>query len=119
MSATWKEHNPTWYKDVKRKHQSRKHTLKDKIKPLIRHVVFKKEEISSITIENSIYIYGKPLPTDFFHMYGFYSTRRKKFVKRFANRRTRLRIKEWLIKGDYDTTHKNHSLEKSILWEIY
>jgi hypothetical protein len=73
------------------------------------------------SFENEIFIYGKPLCEDWHNQYGFWSTRRRKYAQTYANRKTRAKAKNWLNKKDWnqETEIKNHSLEKSIAWEIY
>lgn len=67
-------------------------------------------------------IYGKPLSSDFFEKYlAHYSG---KFYRKYANKTTRARVKNWLKMGlkdneiFYESFHKSHSLEKSIAWAI-
>ena len=224
MQGVWKEKINGWNKDNKRKKQSRKHTLKDKAKILIRkfyhqdidndsirrecrkyfditkkdikksedsficrvefkyyldrnkkkyhraiyeprryftricyqlkykwydvytneeiifdehHILFKFEKIhirykeplivseDSISLDrfyydNTVFIYGNPLPNKFYKMYGFYSTTLKKFYKKVSHTRTRRNERVWLYKKDYDMDYeiKKSAIEKSYKWYI-
>jgi hypothetical protein len=69
--------------------------------------------------QNEIFIYGKPLCENWHNQYGFWSTKSRKYAQKYANKRTKMNIKTWIVKGDWDTVPKSHDLEKSIAWEIY
>jgi len=65
------------------------------------------------------FLYGKPLPKDFYNMFGFYSVRRKKYIQTNANRKDRRLLKQWLSNNDFDKPIKTHALSKSIAWEVW
>ena len=131
MTGTWKENISSYHKDCRRKRQSRKHTLKDKVKPLIKKFRYKNIDTDFIYTDfiysdnnlccykNTIYIYGKPLPINWSNQYGFWSTKSRKPAAKMANRIGRAKCKEWIHNADWDTPIKNYALEKSIAWEIW
>jgi len=67
----------------------------------------------------TIYLYNKPIPVDYYNMFGFYTTRRRKFVQKMVNKMDRARVREWVSRENWDTEIKTHALSKSIAWEIY
>jgi hypothetical protein len=64
-------------------------------------------------------MYGKPLCVDVFNMYGFYSTKRRKYAQKVVNKAERRFVKTFIKNGDWDKPIKTNSLSKSIAWEVY
>jgi len=217
MTGTWKENVSSYHKDCRRKKQSRKHTLKDKVKPLVKKfkyknidtdfifsdgIVITKPEpktkqsgfVDTFKIEvqrslnevesdegylytrfsskvrtayyangwydeytdepiygdvkklsfiwskevqydkpavirdrrwysasyvDTIYIYGKPITSNWLNHYGFWSSKSRKPAAKMANRIGRAKCREWIHNAVWDAPIKNYALEKSIAWEIW
>ena len=124
MQGTWKENISGYHKDCRRKKQSRKHTLKDKVKPLIKKFIYKDIDTNFIYTKGdryseTIYVYDKPLSTDWSNQYGFWSTKSRKPAAKMANKIGRAKCREWIHNADWDKPIKNYALEKSIAWEIW
>lgn len=139
MQGLWKEKLCGWnHKDSKRKKQTRRNSFKDKAQGIAsRHGCnfgfkfdlnrTKKHRYSCYSVETNetfcikgIYGINFKSPRDWYTVYPESQGLRKKAQKE-ANRTTRAKLKQWLTKKDYnmDTEIKNHSLEKSIAWEIH
>jgi len=73
---------------------------------------------ASATIE-TIFLYGKPLPVDWHNIFGFWSTKARKYAQKKVNSMDRQRLINYISEGDWDKDVKTHSLSKSIAWEIY
>lgn len=69
--------------------------------------------------EETIYLYNKPLPVDWHNIFGFWSTKARKYAQKKVNHMDRQRVRDYLAIGDWDEDVKTHSLSKSIAWEIY
>jgi len=67
----------------------------------------------------TVFLYGKPLPVDFWKIFGFWSTKGRKYAQKKANRADRMAIKTWLGNKDISKEIKTHALSKSIAWEIW
>ena len=67
----------------------------------------------------TLFLYGRPLPVDYWNMFGFYSTKDRKIAQKKANSMDRQRVREYISKFDWDAEIKTHALSKSILWEIW
>lgn len=206
MKGLWKENLGSWnHKDTKRKKQTRKHTLKDNIKVLIKeeinyykegecelvlpkpvyedcgvvevwNVMFSKYEYffdyskprrayyipqlgwfddytnnsidkpfhkkvelvgkkfvkyprpikvksgyrkNILTFGGEVFLYGKPLPVDYWRMFGFRSTRRRKWIQRYVNKKERRAVRDWVTKADWNREIPTHSLSKSIAWMVW
>jgi len=65
------------------------------------------------------FLYGRPLPKDFYNIFGFYSARRRKYIQINANRKDRRLLKQWLSNNNFDKPIKTHALSKSIAWEVW
>ena len=138
MQGRWKEKIGGYdAKGTKRKRHTRKNTLKDKEKVFITKFNFKKidndviqdesnkyelvgDEYDPSGIESKIHIYGKLRVNTYSHKLIFSSTKRRKVLKKIANRTTRAKMKSWLSKKDYemDTEPKSHGLQKSIARDV-
>ena len=63
------------------------------------------------------FLYNKPLYR--YVRWSFYNDgKRRKIGQKFANRMTRVRVKQWIRNGDFEKEIKNHPYEKSIDWLI-
>ena len=82
---------------------------------IIKNYFFKDKYI----LTSNTFIYNKPIPKNFWHIYGFYSSRARKHIQRRVNHIDRQRLKMYLTKGDWDLEIKTHALSKSIAWEVY
>ena len=66
------------------------------------------------------FVYGKPLPEDWWNIYGgMWSTRRRKYCQSFANRRGRRVTRDWISKADFETEIPTYIDEKSISWCVW
>ena len=63
-------------------------------------------------------MYGKPL-YDYVRWSFYNDGKRRKIGQKFANRMTRVRVKQWIRNGDFEKEIKNHPYEKSIDWLIH
>jgi len=121
MQGTWKESISGWRKDSRRKVHSRKHTLKDKVKPLIKKFYYKRINNETLhKINDVIFIYNKPLCEDWHNQYGFWGKKSRKWYQTKANRKDRRLIKEYCKFGDFDgSLVKTHCTSKSIAWAVW
>jgi len=73
--------------------------------------------------ENKIFIYGKPINSNYYNQYGFYSSKMRKFWQNKYHKSTRQYVKNWLKKEFYsDEAYKpikQHQGEKSINWIVF
>jgi hypothetical protein len=74
------------------------------------------------TIE-TLFLYGKPLPTNHFDQFGFYSSKQRKYWQKQVNKTRRRNLQNWL-KQEYYLTEgeieiKRSDLDKSIDWAIW
>ena len=60
-------------------------------------------------------LYNKPFPIELERM-SFWV--KKKYSRQKANRKDRVRLRNWLANWDFDKPIKTHELSKSILWDI-
>jgi hypothetical protein len=67
----------------------------------------------------TIFLYNKPLPVDWNKIFGFWSTKARKYAQKKVNKRDRQRVREYISRKDWDKDVKTHALSKSIAWEIY
>ena len=64
------------------------------------------------------FMYGKYLPN--WKWYTFFGDgKRRGIAQRYANSKDRLRLREWIQKGDWDKDIPTHYLSKSIAWEVW
>jgi len=73
----------------------------------------------SASSTETLFLYGKPLPVDYWNIFGFWSTKGRKYAQKKANRADRMAIKTWIENKDISKEVKTHALSKSIAWEIY
>lgn len=71
------------------------------------------------TFGDRVFLYGKPLPVDFWHMFGYWSTRRRKWCQTYANRKDRVIIRDWINKSDWNKEIPTHEVSKSIAWMVW
>lgn len=69
--------------------------------------------------EAQIFIYNKPIPVDYPHIFGFWSTKCRKYVQKRVNKSNRLKTKAYIIKQDWDKEIKQNDLSKSIAWAVW
>jgi hypothetical protein len=67
----------------------------------------------------TIFLYGKPLPVNYWHIFCSYSTKTKKYAQKQVNRMNRQRTREFISKAEWDKDIKIHTLSESILLEIW
>ena len=66
----------------------------------------------------SIHIFGKPVEK--WKINTFYRhTRIRSKIKKIANSKDRIRVRNWISNKCWDSEIKTHSLGKSILWEVW
>ena len=83
--------------------------------------IFKEEKISLKNCRTKeVFIYGKPLPTKYYNLLGFYSTGLRKYYKKLTSSKRRANTRNWINKKDYsmDLEIKMSALEKSYKWFI-
>ena len=129
MKGLWKE-NLCGYdrKGNKRKKQTRHYTLKDNVQAIV-HTYRNNPELVDFRYESEIqgwrdsstaFIYGKPLPEDWWNIYGgMWQTKRRKYCQSFANRRGRRVTRDWISKADFETEIPSYMDEKSISWCVW
>jgi hypothetical protein len=78
-----------------------------------------KERVWKPATKTTIFLYGKPLPADYWNMFGFYSSRARKYWQKAVNKMDRQRVREYISNEDWDIDVKTHALSKSIDWEIW
>lgn len=66
-----------------------------------------------------LFAYGKPLSVNFWHEFGFWSTKARKYAQKKAHHMDRQNIRTYISKGEWDKEIKTHALSKSIAWEVY
>jgi len=77
------------------------------------------ERVYKPSIKETIFLYGKPLPKKYWNIFGFWTTKARKYAQNKAHRMDRRNTKTFIKKGDWDAEIKTHCLSKSIAWEIY
>lgn len=72
-----------------------------------------------LTFGDTVFLYGKPIPVDFWNIFGFWSTRRRKYCQNYANRKDRRIIRDWIIERDWNREISTHELSKTIAWLVW
>ena len=66
----------------------------------------------------TLHLWGKPLPVDYWCIFGCYSTKRRKYAQKKVNGIDRMNVKTFIRSADWDKEIRTHALSKSIAWEI-
>jgi len=72
-----------------------------------------------VDTKETIYLYNKPLSVKFWNIYGFYSTKARKYAQKKVNHIDRQNVRTYISESNWDKEIKTHALSKSIAWEIY
>jgi len=78
-----------------------------------------KQCLTRVFDREKLFAYGKPLSNNFWHEFGFWSTKARKYAQKKAHRMDRANVRAYIAKGDWDATIKTHATSKSIAWEVY
>jgi len=99
------------------------HVLKDiqteDVFQLILHHESKEKERISEYGNNKIIMFNTLLPQNYWHYFGFYSHSLRKFWQKYAHRKDRMLLRNWISHRDFDEEIKTHYLSKSISWEVW